>query len=241
MKIIPAIDIIDGQCVRLTQGNYTQKKIYSSKPLEVAQSFEDAGLEQLHLVDLDGAKAKYIVNYDVLESIAQGTNLRIDFGGGVKSIKDLEIAFNSGANQVTAGSIAVANAPLVYEWIATYGSSKIILGADVKGLQIAVNGWKEVSEIELFPFLENYLERGIESCICTDIAKDGLLQGASIALYKSILNEFPNLKLMASGGVSSIDEIKKLDEIGCHGVVIGKAFYEGKIKLKEVEKFIVSC
>lgn len=241
IEIIPAIDIINGQCVRLTQGDYEQKKVYNSNPVEVAKSFEDAGIQRLHLVDLDGAKAKHIVNVAVLENVAKATNLKIDFGGGIKSDKDLKMAFEAGAKQITAGSIAVANPDLVKSWMTEYGASKIILGADVKGLQIAVNGWQEASSEELFPFLESYLEKGMEYCICTDVAKDGLLQGTSIDLYQSILECFPQLKLIASGGVTSMKEVEKLNAIGCHGVIIGKAIYEGRIRLKELEKLIVSC
>lgn len=241
IEIIPAIDIINGQCVRLTQGDYEQKKVYNSNPVEVAKSFEDAGIQRLHLVDLDGAKAKHIVNVAVLEKVAKATNLTIDFGGGIKSDKDLKMAFEAGAKQITAGSIAVANPDLVKRWMEEYGASKIILGADVKGLQIAVNGWQEASSEELFPFLESYLEKGMEYCICTDVAKDGLLQGTSIDLYQSILERFPQLKLIASGGVTSMKEVEKLNAIGCHGVIIGKAIYEGRIRLKELEKLIVSC
>lgn len=241
IEIIPAIDIINGQCVRLTQGDYEQKTIYNSNPVEVAKAFEAAGIQRLHLVDLDGAKAKHIVNVDVLESIAKATNLTIDFGGGIKSDKDIQLAFYAGASQITAGSIAVSNPDLVNRWMTEYGASKIILGADVKGLKIAVNGWQKESSAELFPFLENYLAKGIEYCICTDVAKDGLLQGSSVQLYANVLERFPQLKLIASGGVSSIEEVQKLEEIGCHGVIIGKAIYEGRITLKELEKLIVSC
>jgi len=241
IEIIPAIDIINGQCVRLIQGDCDKKKVYSSNPVEMAKSFEDAGIQRLHLVDLDGAKAKHIVNVKVLEAVAKATNLTIDFGGGIKSDKDIKIAFNAGANQITAGSIAVANPDLVNRWIAEYSASKIILGADVKGLNIAVNGWQEESSAELFPFLERYVAQGIAYCICTDVAKDGLLQGSSIELYTSILERFPKLKLIASGGVTSIEEVEKLNEIGCHGVIIGKAIYEEKITLKELEKLMVSC
>jgi phosphoribosylformimino-5-aminoimidazole carboxamide ribotide isomerase len=241
IEIIPAIDIINGQCVRLTQGDYNQKKVYNTNPVEVAKSFEDAGIQRLHLVDLDGAKAKHIVNVEVLEGVAKASNLTIDFGGGIKSDEDIKMAFDAGANQITAGSIAVANPDVVNRWMGAYGASKIILGADVKGLKIAVNGWQEASSENLFPFLESYLAKGIEYCICTDVAKDGLLQGSSIDLYATILERFPTLKLIASGGVTSIEEIGKLNEIGCHGVIIGKAIYEGKITLKELEKLVVSC
>ena len=234
MQIIPAIDIIDGKCVRLTQGDYQQKKIYNEHPLAVAQQFEAAGIKRLHLVDLDGAKAKHIVNVEVLESIAHTTSLQIDFGGGIKTDQDAQIAFNAGAQQITGGSIAVKNPTTFLGWIEKFGAEKIILGADVKDGQIAINGWQENSNLELFAFLKNYISKGVQTVICTDISKDGLLQGSSIDLYKKILKQFPTLKLIASGGVSSIEEVKQLQDIGCYGVIIGKAIYEGNISLKEL-------
>lgn len=233
IQIRPAIDIIDGKCVRLTQGDYNQQKTYSNNPVEMAKSFEDAGIKFLHLVDLDGAKAKHVVNYKVLENIAKGTNLIIDFGGGIKTKKDLHLVFEAGATQVTAGSIAVTNPTLVEEWIEVYGQDKIIVGADVRGQQIAINGWQESSTLDLMPFLADYQQRGMDYCICTDIAKDGLLQGSSIDLYNTILKQFPTLKLIASGGVTTIDEIKKLNGIGCYAVIVGKAIYEGTILMSE--------
>jgi phosphoribosylformimino-5-aminoimidazole carboxamide ribotide isomerase len=234
MKIIPAIDIIDGKCVRLTQGDYAQKKVYNENPLEVAKEFEAAGITNLHLVDLDGAKASQIINYKVLEKIASQTNLKIDFGGGLKSNEDLKIAFDSGANQITGGTIAVKNPELFLSWLQKYGSEKIILGADIKNGKIATNGWQEESDIELLDFLEIYLEGGIEYVICTDISKDGLLQGSAVDLYAKIKNEFPKIKLIASGGVVSIEELEKLKDLEMHGAIVGKAIYEGKIKLEDL-------
>jgi phosphoribosylformimino-5-aminoimidazole carboxamide ribotide isomerase len=243
MRIIPAIDIIDGKCVRLTKGDYNTKKIYNESPLEVAKEFEAAGIEYLHVVDLDGAKASKIINYKVLEQIASKTNLKIDFGGGLKSNKDLEIAFNSGANQITGGSIAVKNSDIFERWIENYGSEKIILGADFypdnTGGKIATNGWQEESSLEVIPFIKEYQQKGIHYVICTDISKDGMLQGPSFKTYSKILREIKNLKLIASGGISTFDEIPKLAENGCEGVIIGKAIYENKISLKQLENFII--
>ena len=250
MRIIPAIDIIDGKCVRLTKGDYNTKKIYNENPLEVAKEFEASGIEYLHVVDLDGAKASEIINYKVLEQIASKTNLKIDFGGGLKADKDLEIAFNSGANQITGGSIAVKNSSIFESWIAKYGSEKIILGADFYpdnfGGKIATNGWQEESNLELIPFISAYQDKGIQYVICTDISKDGMLQGPSFETYSKILNECcvepveTSLKLIASGGISTFDELPKLAAIGCEGVIIGKAIYENKISLKELERYIVN-
>ena len=244
MRIIPAIDIIEGKCVRLTKGDYNTKKIYNENPLEVAKEFEAAGIEYLHVVDLDGAKASEIINYKVLEQIASKTNLKIDFGGGLKSDKDLEIAFNSGANQITGGSIAVKNPEIFNSWIEKYGSEKIILGADfypdATGGKIATNGWQEESSLELIPFIKDYQQKGIQYVICTDISKDGMLQGPSFEVYKDILSEIKPLKLIASGGISSFDELPKLAENGCEGVIIGKAIYENKISLKQLENFIIN-
>tara|TARA_B100000767_G_scaffold64179_1_gene60369 strand:+ start:4458 stop:5195 length:738 start_codon:yes stop_codon:yes gene_type:complete len=243
MRIIPAIDIIDGKCVRLTKGDYNTKKIYNESPLEVAKEFEAAGIEYLHVVDLDGAKASKIINHKVLEQIASKTNLKIDFGGGLKSNKDLEIAFNSGANQITGGSIAVKNSDIFERWIENYGSEKIILGADFypdnTGGKIATNGWQEESSLEVIPFIKEYQQKGIHYVICTDISKDGMLQGPSFKTYSKILREIKNLKLIASGGISTFDEIPKLAENGCEGVIIGKAIYENKISLKQLENFII--
>lgn len=237
MHIIPAIDIIDGKCVRLTQGDYAQKKIYNENPLEVAQQFEAAGITRLHLVDLDGAKAKHIVNASVLESIAHTTNLQIDFGGGIKTDEDAQIAFDAGAKQITGGSIAVTHPATFLGWMEKFGAKKIILGADIKDGHIAINGWQEKSNLELFAFLKDYISKGVQTVICTDISKDGLLQGSSIDLYKKILKEFPALQLIASGGVANIEEVKQLQDIGCYGAIIGKAIYEGRISLEELISF----
>jgi phosphoribosylformimino-5-aminoimidazole carboxamide ribotide isomerase len=238
MYIIPAIDIIDGKCVRLTQGDYEQKKIYNEDPLEVAKQFEDAGLKRLHLVDLDGAKAGQIVNHKVLEKLASKTHLHIDFGGGLKSDKDLYIAFECGAKQITGGTIAVKNRAVFLSWLENYTSEKIILGADVKNEKIAVSGWLETSNLWLKDFLKDYItEGGVKYCICTDISKDGLLEGSSNDLYASVLKDFPDLKLIASGGVSSMDDLHKLRYIGCFGAIVGKAIYEKRVSLKELEKF----
>ena len=244
MRIIPAIDIIDGKCVRLTKGDYNTKKIYNENPLEVAKEFEAAGIEFLHVVDLDGAKASQIINYKVLEQIASKTNLKIDFGGGLKSNKDLEIAFNSGANQITGGSIAVKNSDIFESWIEKYGAQKIILGADFypdsAGGKIATNGWQEESTLELIPFIKRYQDKGIQYVICTDISKDGMLQGPSFDVYKEIITEVKNVKLIASGGISTFDELPRLAENGCEGVIIGKAIYEKKISLKQLEQYILN-
>lgn len=237
MILIPAIDIIDGKCVRLTQGDYSQKKEYNSHPLEVAKAYEGAGIQRLHLVDLDGAKQKKIVNLAVLEKIASGTSLHIDFGGGVQSDADIEAAFSAGARQVTGGSVAVKQAPLFSQWLSKYGSEKIILGADVKDGHIAVSGWEESSERELFSFLEDYHQKGVQYVICTDVSKDGLLQGPSTALYQQIIRQFPELKLIASGGVAGLNDLRELKAAGCWGAIIGKAIYEGRISLQELSKF----
>ena len=229
--IIPAIDIINGQCVRLTQGDYQQKKVYNANPLEVAKEFEAAGISRLHLVDLDGAKAKHIVNHKVLEEIATHTQLQIDFGGGLKSHEDVRIAFECGASQITGGTIAVKNRELFLEWLEEYGSEKIILGADVRNAQIAVGGWQEQTSLNLFDFLHFFVGKGIEYVICTDISKDGMLQGPAFGLYGQILEQFPQLKLIASGGVSSNEDIERLEEMNLYGVIVGKAIYEGKIDI----------
>lgn len=246
MRIIPAIDIIDGKCVRLTKGDYNTSKVYNENPLEVAKQFEDAGIQYLHVVDLDGAKANHIVNYKVLETITGKTNLKIDFGGGLKSDNDVITAFNSGARQITGGSIAVKDRDLFECWIQKYGSQKIILGADCKDQKIATNGWLESSNLEVIPFIKNYQKQGIKYVICTDISKDGMLQGPSTELYKNIIQQCTNgsadqsVKLIASGGISHIDELNELKEIGCEGTIIGKAIYENRITLKQLERFIIS-
>lgn len=240
MRIIPAIDIIDGKCVRLSKGDYNTKIIYNENPLEVAKSFEAHGIEYLHLVDLDGAKSSRIINHKILEQIATQTNLKIDFGGGLKSDADLKIAFESGANQITGGSIAVKNKVIFEKWIQEYGSDKIILGADAKDEKVAVSGWLEDSEEDLIPFIQNYQSKGIQHVICTDIAKDGMLEGPSFDLYAKILAEAKGLKLIASGGISTFDELPKLAELGCEGTIIGKAIYEGRISMKQLENYIIS-
>ncbi|MCM0667162.1 1-(5-phosphoribosyl)-5-[(5-phosphoribosylamino)methylideneamino]imidazole-4-carboxamide isomerase [Flavobacterium tyrosinilyticum] len=240
MRIIPAIDIIEGKCVRLSKGDYDTKIIYNENPLEVAKSFEAHGIEYLHLVDLDGAKSSKIVNYKILEQIANQTSLKIDFGGGLKSDDDLRIAFESGANQITGGSIAVKNRAIFEKWISEYGSDKIILGADAKDEKIAVSGWLEESNEDLVPFIQDYQSKGIQYVICTDIAKDGMLQGPSFDLYSKILAEAKGVKLIASGGISTFDELPKLAELGCEGTIIGKAIYEGRISLKQLENYILN-
>jgi phosphoribosylformimino-5-aminoimidazole carboxamide ribotide isomerase len=246
MRIIPAIDIIDGKCVRLSKGNYDTKIIYNENPLEVAKSFEAHGIEYLHLVDLDGAKSSKIVNYKILEQIATQTGLKIDFGGGLKSDEDLKIAFESGANQITGGSIAVKNRAIFEKWISEYGSDKIILGADAKDEKVAISGWLEDSKEDLIPFIQDYQTKGIQYVICTDIAKDGMLEGPSFDLYEKILKECNikssgvEIKLIASGGISTFDELPKLAELGCEGTIIGKAIYEGRITLKQLENYILN-
>ena len=233
MRIIPAIDIIDGKCVRLSKGDYNSKKIYNENPLEVAKEFEDAGIHYLHLVDLDGAKSKHVVNYKILEQICVKTNLKVDFGGGIKSDEDIKIAFESGANQITGGSIAVKDAELFESWIKTYGSEKIILGADAMNGKIATDGWLETSEMELIPFIKEYQSKGIEYVICTDISKDGMLEGSANDLYRDILDQ-ADIKLIASGGVTSMKDIEEVIEMKCDGWIIGKASYEGRITRQEL-------
>ncbi|WP_308599684.1 1-(5-phosphoribosyl)-5-[(5-phosphoribosylamino)methylideneamino]imidazole-4-carboxamide isomerase [uncultured Dysgonomonas sp.] len=236
IEIIPAIDLIDGKCVRLSQGDYEAKKVYNEDPLEVAKMFEGAGIRRLHLVDLDGAKAKHIVNQSVLEKIASNTSLIIDFGGGVQSDEDIEIAFNSGASMVTGGSIAIRNKELFTSWITKYGADKIILGADCKDHKIAVSGWQEATSVEVIPFIGDYNQKGISKVVCTDISKDGMLQGTSIDLYKDILNIFPNLYLIASGGVSCFQDILDLEKSGVPAVILGKAIYENRVTLNELSR-----
>ena len=231
IQIIPAIDIIDGKCVRLTKGDYEQKKVYNNDPLEVARMFQDKGIRRLHLVDLDGARSRHIVNYKVVESIASHTDLVIDFGGGIKTDEDLQIAFNSGAQMITAGSIAVTNHDIVSQWIKTYGPERIILGADTRNGKISINGWKEEGEEDLMGFIGSYTPEGICNIICTDVERDGMLQGPAIELYKKIQAAHPTLNVIASGGVSSMDDIRQLDEAGVKQVIVGKAIYEGRIEL----------
>jgi phosphoribosylformimino-5-aminoimidazole carboxamide ribotide isomerase len=256
MRIIPAIDIIEGKCVRLSKGDYDTKKIYNENPLEVAKEFEAHGIRHLHLVDLDGAQSRHIVNYAVLEEIASNTSLKIDFGGGLKSDDDLRIAFESGASQVTGGSIAVKDKDIFLGWLSKHGPDKIILGADAMNENIAVAGWQEASEEKLIPFIQKYQKAGIQYVICTDISKDGMLQGPSIDLYKKILEktsvtkttvglsgvedeQVAGIKLIASGGVAEYNDLQRLQDIGCEGAIIGKAIYENRISLKQIEQFIL--
>ena len=238
IELVPAIDLIEGKCVRLTQGDYTTQKIYNEDPLEVARQFEGNGIRRLHVVDLDGAREGHIVNYRILERLATRTSLIIDFGGGLKAEGDLEIAFESGAQKVTGGSIAVKQPETFTSWITKFGSERIILGADAKEKKIAISGWKEKTDLELIPFIESYYNKGITQVICTDIARDGMLQGPSIDLYQEILDAVPNLTLIASGGVSSVADIERLDEAGIPAVIFGKAIYEGRIKLKDLLPFL---
>ncbi|MFT5736333.1 MAG: phosphoribosylformimino-5-aminoimidazole carboxamide ribotide isomerase [Maribacter sp.] len=243
MRIIPAIDIIDGKCVRLSKGDYDTKKIYNEYPLEVAKEFEASGIQYLHLVDLDGAKSKHIVNYRVLEQIASQTQLKIDFGGGLKADEDLRIAFESGASQITGGSIAVKDPETFLGWIEKHGSDRIILGADALNEKVAISGWQEESKEELIPFIQLYQAKGIQYVICTDISKDGMLEGPSFDLYQKIIARTAGqqpLKLIASGGISTFDELPKLAELGCEGTIIGKAIYENRISLKQLETYILS-
>lgn len=238
MFIIPAIDLIGGKCVRLSQGDYSSKKEYHDDPLEMAKRFEGAGISRLHLVDLDGAKAKKIINADVLERICAGTSLHVDFGGGIQADEEIEKAFALGAKQVTGGSIAVKNPVLFEAWITKYGSDKIILGADAKNKKIAVGGWEETTSVDLIPFIQSYFDKGIRYVICTDVAKDGLLQGPSVELYQEILQEIPELKLIASGGVSSVKDLEELEKVGVYGAIVGKAYYEGRVTLEELASFV---
>ena len=238
IELIPAIDIIDGKCVRLSQGDYDTKKVYNENPLEVAKEFEANGIRRLHVVDLDGAKSKHVVNYRTLEMIATRTSLVIDFGGGIKTDEDMRIAFENGAQMVTLGSVAVKNPDLFKKWIIQYGAEKIILGADAKNKRIAVSGWMEDSSQELIPFLHDYTKEGIYKVLCTDISKDGMLQGPSIELYKEIMKEFPEMHLIASGGVSCLEDIIALEEAGIPAVVFGKALYEGRITMKDLIRFM---
>ncbi len=256
MRIIPAIDIIDGKCVRLSGGDYTRMKVYNEDPLEVAKDFEAHGMQFLHLVDLDGAKANHIVNHKVLYRIATKTNLRIDFGGGLKKNEDLNLAFESGAQQITGGSIAVRDPETFLEWLTDYGPDKIILGADARNESVAVSGWTQDSGKPLIPFIGEYRKKGVSYVICTDISKDGMLSGPATELYRKILaneptneesdslsgaetGQVPRIRLIASGGISDISELKELEEIGCEGVIIGKAIYEGRIRLKELESLVI--
>ncbi|NLA94764.1 MAG: 1-(5-phosphoribosyl)-5-[(5-phosphoribosylamino)methylideneamino]imidazole-4-carboxamide isomerase [Bacteroidales bacterium] len=237
MEIVPAIDIIDGKCVRLSKGNFNTSKIYGDNPLEMAKMFADAGLKRLHLVDLDGARSRHIVNTRTLESIAGNTDLIIDFGGGVKSRRDIDTAFDCGASMVIVGSTAITDRELMYEWIEEFGEDRIILGADVRNGLISVNGWKEDSDLKLDDFLKEYRAKGITRVLCTDINRDGMLQGPATELYRSILRDFPGIKLIASGGVSSIEDLIELRKEGLYEAIVGKAYYEGKITLKQLAEF----
>ncbi len=234
IELIPAIDIINGQCVRLTKGDYNQKKVYNDNPVEVAKHFEELGFKRLHVVDLDGAKSKHIVNDGVLKEITKATNLVVDFGGGIKTKDDIEKAFEAGASMVTVGSVAVTNRQLFLDWIEIYGAERLILGADVRNGKISINGWKEDSSEELLPFLKHYVDKGVKNVLCTEISKDGTLQGPAIDLYKDIMKAYPDMHLIASGGVSSNDDIAELNKAGIPAVVFGKAFYEGKIDIKSL-------
>lgn len=238
IRIVPAIDLIDGKCVRLTQGDYAQKKVYNEDPLEVAKMFEDAGIKYLHLVDLDGARQKHVVNHKVLERIAANTKLAIDFGGGIKTDEDLEIVFKSGAAQATIGSVAITNRELFTSWIDKYGREKMILGADAKDGKIAVSGWMDVTNVDIFDFFAEYQKKNVEYVLCTDISRDGMLQGTAIDLYVKLVEKFPDLKIIASGGVTKAEEIGQLNEKGLFAVIIGKAIYEGTITLKELEEYL---
>ncbi|HEY8404647.1 MAG TPA: 1-(5-phosphoribosyl)-5-[(5-phosphoribosylamino)methylideneamino]imidazole-4-carboxamide isomerase [Flavobacteriales bacterium] len=240
MEIIPAIDLINGQCVRLSQGDFDSKKVYSSNPLEVAKQFEEAGIKRLHIVDLDGAKSGKICNLPVLETIASNTSLMIDMGGGIRSNDDVAALLNAGAAFVSVGSIAYKQPIMFKEWLNTFGADKFLLGADVKDEKIAVHGWLENTDYSVYDFINEHLSNGIKQVFCTDIATDGMLKGPSIYLYKKLLERFPSIHLIASGGVSSIEDVKQLDAIGCHGVIIGKAIYEGKIAMHELTELITT-
>jgi len=236
MQIVPAIDIIDGKCVRLEQGDYNKVSLYHKAPLEVAKKFQDAGLKRLHLVDLDGAKAGAVKNWKVLETIAGKTSLIIDFGGGIKTGKDVEIIFNSGAALATVGSVAVKSEEEFVKWLLKFGAEKFLLGADVKNEKITISGWQEETKIWIYDFIQKHVDHGVRQVFCTDVSKDGKLEGPATDLYKNIITKFPELFFMASGGVSSVDDLKRLEEIGCKGAIVGKAIYEGRITLDELRK-----
>lgn len=236
--IIPAIDLIDGQCVRLRQGDYQQKTIYAKDPVEVASMFADYGIRRLHLVDLDGAKAKHVINYRVLEKIARKTNLTIDYGGGIKTDEDLRKVFDHGASQATVGSIAVTDPELFRKWISQFGSDKMILGADVRGKHIAISGWQDVTTVDIFQLIRQYEKIGVQTVLCTDISKDGMLEGPSVDLYKELQNEFPHLQFIASGGISRIEDVQELNKQDIYGIIIGKALYEGNITLDQIQQYL---
>jgi len=237
MEIIPAIDLIGGKCVRLSQGDYSSKKEYHDDPVEMAKRFEDAGISRLHLVDLDGAKAKKIINGEVLRKISGQTNLKVDFGGGIQSDSEITKAFEFGASQVTGGSVAIKNRPLFESWIENFGPEKIILGADAKNRKIAVGGWEETTEVDLILFIKDFVAKGIKYVICTDVAKDGLLQGPSVELYQEIMEQIPGINLIASGGVASMTDLEELEKIGVYGAIVGKAYYEGRVTLNQLSTF----
>ncbi len=232
---IPAIDIVGRKCVRLAQGDYSASKIYSDDPLKIAKEFERAGIKRLHVVDLDGAKNKHIVNVDILKTITSETNLKVDFGGGIKTDEDIRIAFDCGAAMVTVGSVAVTDRSLFERWLEEYGPERIILGADVRDGKVSVNGWKEDTDNDLVPFLEYYVSKGVKNVLCTDISKDGMLSGPAFDLYSKVMHVFPEINLIASGGISSVDDIRELDRLGVPSVVFGKAYYEGKITLDDLK------
>ena len=234
MEIIPAIDIIDGKCVRLTQGDYAQKKIYNEHPLEVAKQFEGVGLKRLHLVDLDGAKAGQVKNWKVLETIAGKTSLVIDFGGGIKKEDDVKVVFNSGAALATVGSIAVKNETELVRWFSVFGADKFLLGADVKDEKIVIAGWLETTDLWIYDFIEKYTNHGVTQLFCTDVSKDGKLEGPATELYKNIIQKFPDQHFIASGGVSNLDDLHALRDAGCKGAIVGKAIYEGRVKIEEL-------
>ncbi|SFP70835.1 1-(5-phosphoribosyl)-5-[(5-phosphoribosylamino)methylideneamino]imidazole-4-carboxamide isomerase [Parafilimonas terrae] len=238
IEIIPAIDVIEGKCVRLSQGDYDTKKIYNESPVDVAKMFEDAGIQRLHIVDLDGAKQSRIVNIKTLEAVANATKLKIDFGGGIKTTNDVQTVLNAGATFFNIGSIAVKQPAIVEGWIKRFGASKILLGADVKDENIMIHGWQQSANINIFNYISAYIIKGINNIFCTDISKDGLLQGASVDLYKKILAEFSELNLIASGGVTVIEDVDELNTIGCSGAIIGKALYEGRIQLSQLKKYL---
>lgn len=237
MEIIPAIDIIEGKCVRLTEGDYAQKKVYNENPLEVALRFEDAGLARLHLVDLDGAKAGAVKNWKVLEQLAGKTSLQIDFGGGLKKEEDVRIVFNSGARWATVGSLAVKGEEVFTEWLTLFGAEKFLLGADVKNEKIAIGGWLETTDIWVYDLIEKYTQKGITQLFCTDVSKDGRLEGPAVDLYKNIVSKFPSLYFIASGGVSSLADLEALQEAGCRAAIVGKAIYENRITLDDLKRF----
>ncbi len=239
IELIPAIDIIEGKCVRLTKGEYSSQKTYSENPLEIAKQLEDIGVKRLHMVDLDGAKSKHIVNHKVLETIANSTSLKIDFGGGIKSDADVHTAFDSGASLVTIGSVASTSPELFMSWIDKYGTDKIILGADVRNGMISINGWKEDSQYSLFDFLDKYIEAGIINILCTEISRDGMLEGPATDLYKEIMQRYPNINLIASGGISCMKDIEVLDDNGIPSVVFGKAMYEERISMADIRNWLI--